>query len=185
MKIKCLSCNEENEKRSRYCHICGSALPIFDEQSSIFEVEKYVSKRKFGIKILSGFIVTLAIMIFVNQSIFKPSIDKRLVKMTNELNKNCPIILNEDLVLKNVVVMSDKTIQYNYVLVKLKKEEVKIDTLKKYEFPSILESVKSNPQTKIFRDNNVTMNYYYSDKNGVFIVNYVIKPAMYKGGNIN
>jgi len=47
-------------------------------------------------------------------------------------------------------------------------------------FPPILESVKSEPQSKVFRDNKVTINYHYSDKNGVFIINYLIKPEMYK-----
>lgn len=124
--------------------------------------------------------VGFVVLFFIFQSFFQPSFDKRLVKMTNELNKNCPITISTDLVLKNVTVMSDKTIQYNYAFINLTKAEVKTDTLKKYMFPPILESVKSDPQAKVFRDNKITVNYHYSDKYGTFIINYLIKPEMYK-----
>lgn len=56
MKRECSRCREENEKRSKYCHICGSGLPVLEEEKSVFEIEKvYKAKRKFGIKTLLGF----------------------------------------------------------------------------------------------------------------------------------
>ncbi len=35
--------------------------------------------------------------------------------------------------------------------------------------PLVLNNVKTNSYLKLFRDNNVTMNYYYKDLNGVFV----------------
>jgi hypothetical protein len=90
------------------------------------------------------------------------------------------MIVDEYTTLKNVVVLPNKTIQYNYTLVGITKAEVKIDTVKKYFFPGVLQNVKTNPVMKLFRDNKVTINYSYSDKNGEFVIDYVIKPEMYE-----
>jgi hypothetical protein len=119
-------------------------------------------------------------MLFVTQSFFKPSFDKQLVEFANEFNKNCPMNIDEYTTLKNAVALPNKTIQYNYILVGITKAEVKIDTVKKYVFPGVLQNVKSNPEMKFFRDNKVTLNYYYSDKNGEFVTQYVVKPEMYE-----
>jgi hypothetical protein len=119
-------------------------------------------------------------MFFVTQYFFNPSIDKQLTGFANEFNKTCPMIVNEHTTLKNVVALPDKTIQYNYMLIEMTKAEVKIDTLKKYLFPSILQTVKTDPSMKLFRDNKVTIKYNYADKNGVFVTEYIIKPNMYE-----
>ena len=76
--------------------------------------------------------------------------------------------------------MPKKTIQYNYILIGITKAEVNLDTVKKYVFPGVLQNAKTNPGMKLFRDNNVTLNYYYSDKNGAFVTEYIVKPEMYE-----
>lgn len=119
-------------------------------------------------------------MFFVTQSFFKPSFDKQLVEFANEFNKNCPMNLDEYTLLKNVVALPNKTVQYNYTLIGMTKAEVKIDTVKKYVFPALLLNLKSNPDMKFFRENKVTLNYYYSDKNGAFVTKYVVTPEMYE-----
>ncbi len=36
---------------------------------------------------------------------------------------------------------------------------------------------------KMLRDNKVTLHYYYADKNGEFVTEYIIKPDMYEEGH--
>jgi len=98
----------------------------------------------------------------------------------NEFNKTCPMNIDEYTTLKNVIALPNKTLQYNYVLVGITKAEVKLDTVKKYIFPQVLQNAKTNPGMKLFRENKVTLNYSYSDKNGKFVTNYIIKPEMYE-----
>jgi len=136
-------------------------------------------KRKFDLKTSLGFVVAFIVMFFVAQAIFKPSIDKQLANMASEMNKTCPMNIDENTTLKNVVALPNNTVQYNYILVGITKAEVKLDTVKKYVFPGVLQNVKTNPGMKYFRDNKITLNYYYSDKNGVFVTEYVVKPDMY------
>jgi predicted nucleic acid-binding Zn ribbon protein len=182
MKTICSNCQAENENSSKYCSVCGYSLPILENENSISEIEPKKSnkrEKKFDLKTFLGFIVGFIIMFFVTQSLFKPSVDKQLVGIANELNKNCPMNVNEFTVLENVVALPDKTIQYNYVLTKNTKNEVQIDSVKKNIFPSILENARTNPQMKQFRDYKVTLNYSYKDKKGVFVIDYIIKSNMY------
>ena len=90
------------------------------------------------------------------------------------------MLVDQATTLKNVVALPDNTLQYNYILVNLTKEEVQLDTVQKYYFPVLLQSVKTSPEMKFFRDNKVTINYYYADKNGVFVKNYRVTPKMYE-----
>ncbi|MHC0440951.1 zinc-ribbon domain-containing protein [Flavobacterium sp. 3-210] len=183
MKNICSNCEAENEINSKYCSVCGYKLPLLEDQNVKTKIEQTKvtkPKRKFDLKTAIGFIVGFIIMFFVTQSFFKPTFDKQLVEFANDFNKNCPMNIDEYTTLKNVVALPNKTVQYNYILVGITKAEVKIDTVKKYVFPGVLQNVKTNPEMKFFRDNKVTLNYYYSDKNGEFVTQYVVKPEMYE-----
>jgi hypothetical protein len=183
MKTICSNCEAENEINSKYCSVCGYKLPLLENQNVKTEIEQTKvtkPKRKFDLKTFLGFVVGFIIMFFVAQSFFKPTFDKQLVEFANEFNKNCPMNIDEYTTLKNVVALPNKTVQYNYILVGITKAEVKIDTVKKYVFPGVLQNVKSNPEMKFFRDNKVTLNYYFSDKNGEFVTEYIVKPEMYE-----
>jgi hypothetical protein len=183
MKTICSNCEAENEINSKYCSVCGYKLPLLDNQNVKTEIEQTKvtkPKRKFDLKTFFGFVVGFIIMFFVTQSFFKPSIDKQLAEFANEFNKTCPMNIDEFTTLKNVVALPNKTIQYNYILVGITKSEVKLDTVKKYVFPGVLQNAKTNPGMKLFRDNKVTLNYYYADKNGEFVTEYIIKPEMYE-----
>jgi len=183
MKNTCPNCQTENELSSKYCSVCGYKLPVDANINNIAEEvqqERAKPKNKFNWKTILGFVLGFIVMFFISQSLFKPSIDKQLLESVEELNKNCPITVDQFTVLKNAAALPNKTIQYNYSLVGITKAEVNLDTVKKYVFPGVLANVKSNPQLKLFRENKVTFNYYYSDKNGIFVTKYVVKPDMYE-----
>lgn len=182
MKTICSNCEAENDSNSKYCANCGYTLANNESENITPEIKEAPSKpeKKFNIKTLLGFVVGFVIMFFVTQSLFKPSIDKQLTETANEINKSCPMRVDQYTTLKNAVALPGKTIQYNYILEGITKAEIKLDTVKKYVFPGVLENVKSNPQMKSFRDNKVTLNYHYTDKNGDFITEYIVKPEMYE-----
>lgn len=103
-----------------------------------------------------------------------------LHEVSEEINKKCPMIIDKDTKLNNTVVLSNKTIQYNYTLVNLEKENTDVEVLEKEFTPLLLKDVKTNPGLKPFRDRGVTLSYYYKDKNGDFIMNYKVTPELYK-----
>ncbi|MCC4230394.1 hypothetical protein [Zunongwangia profunda] len=47
--------------------------------------------------------------------------------------------------------------------------------------PNLTKSVKTSSDLKEFRKHKITMSYNYFDKNGEFITNIDVTPAMYKG----
>jgi hypothetical protein len=103
-----------------------------------------------------------------------------LHKASQEINKMCPMFVDKDTRLDNTIVLTDKTIQYNYTLVNLTKKSLNVDDLKQKFIPFLLKGARTNPGLKLFRDRKVTLSYYYRDKNGEFIFDYKITPNLYK-----
>ncbi|ABQ06763.1 zinc ribbon domain-containing protein [Flavobacterium johnsoniae] len=183
MKNTCLNCENENNTNAKYCSACGYQLHgTEDQNSSTATAPRKAAKtdKKFDLKTLLGFTIGFAIMFAATQFFFKPSMDKQLTEFANEFNKTCPMSVDQYTTLKNISVLPDKTIQYNYVLVGITKEQVQVDTVKKYIFPQVLQYAKTHPDMKFFRDNDITLNYSYADKTGAFITKYTVTPQMYK-----
>jgi len=142
------------------------------------EQNRLINKKRIGTII--GIIVFGLSYFAVQQIFFKqPSFDKVMVQAASEINKNCPMMVDQYTRWDNAVVLPGKILQYNYTLVDLEKSEVNLDTVKKYVEPGIINNVRTNPDMKIYRDNNTTFIYYYKDKNGVFVYKFPVTPDMY------
>lgn len=113
------------------------------------------------------------------QHLFFPSFDKQMKKAAEEVNKKCPVVLDEYSRLDSASTIGDKSFLYYYTLVDLEKSEVNLDTVNKYIRPYIINNVKTNPELKPFRNHQVTMDYNYYDKNGVFVTKISVTPDMY------
>lgn len=138
------------------------------------------SKRKKTIGTIVGMVAFGLSYFAVQQIFFKPvSFDKAMMEAASELNKTCPIMVDQYTRLDNAVALPDNIFQYNYTLVNLDKSEVNLDTVKKYVEPGLINNVKTNPGLKIYRDNKVTMAYYYKDKNSEFVLKISVTPDMY------
>jgi hypothetical protein len=103
-----------------------------------------------------------------------------LAKTSIEINKRCPMVIDSDTRLDNTIVLSQNTLQYNYTWVNMEKGTTDIGYIEKNFAPIVIENVKTNPGLKMFRDRNVTLSYYYKDKNGKFVYLLKITPKMYK-----
>ena len=139
------------------------------------------NNRKRIISSVTGTVVAVLVAFFVQQYFFKaPSFDKAMMEAASQINKSCPIMVDQETRLDNAVAMPGKVFQYNYTLVNFAKDSVNIPGLEGYMKPMILNNVKTNPDMKGFRDNKVTMTYTYKDKDGVFITRIDITPEMYE-----
>ncbi len=119
---------------------------------------------------------------FVAQQLFfkPPTFDKQMMKTASEINKSCPIMVDAETRLDNTVALPNKTIQYNYTLVNIEKGDIDISEFENYLQPVILNIIKTSPDLKYFRDNDVTMAYNYKDKNGEYLLKLTFKPEDYK-----
>ncbi len=143
------------------------------KKKSPFDKKKIINTI---IGMLAFFISYFAIQYFVFN---KNSIDKKLIEVANEINKNCPITLDKETRLDNTLVLPNRTFQYNYTLVNIDKSVIDADELKNYLQPGILNTIKTNPDMKTLRDNKVNFVYRYVDKNNEFIFKIIIPSKMY------
>ncbi len=144
-------------------------------------ISKQDDKKKMNFKTIIGLVFGLTIAIIVQQYFFKPpSFDKQMMNVASELNKTCPIMVDAETQLDNAFALPENIFQYNYTLINMHKDSIDIVKLEEYLKPIILNTIKTNPDLKPFRDNNVTMSYNYKDKNSNYILKLSFTPEQYK-----
>jgi hypothetical protein len=105
--------------------------------------------------------------------------EKQLEMAATETNKSCPKMIDETTRLDKVEAFPGKIFQYNYTLINTKKEELDSTVFDSLMREQLLGGVKASPELKIFRDNQVTLIYNYSDKEGMVACKITIKPEEY------
>lgn len=123
---KCTQCGGDNRITNRYCSHCGYELPKIEVQPVVEEVKP---KQKVNWKALLMVAIVVAIStLSVN---FAPklfsgmfSLDKVMVSAASEINKTCPMFVDEITRLDNVQVLPNNIFQYNYTLVGVDVEQV-------------------------------------------------------------
>ncbi|GAA5099852.1 hypothetical protein GCM10023210_37720 [Chryseobacterium ginsengisoli] len=112
------------------------------------------------------------------------TIDDDLKEVAASINKTAPQILTDGVRLDSVSAQPGKIFKYNYTLTDDIKENVspeEIATFKANAKDGALKVIKTSPDIKEFRDNDVTMIYIYYDKNGKQTADFKIVPSEYKG----
>jgi len=137
------------------------------------------SKKGKTIGIIAGMIAA-ALASYGAQQLFKKDLASELKEVALELNKQTPIKVDEYTRLDSVSTIGKTNLIYYYSLYDLEKSEVNIDTVNKYVRPTIIENAKTRPEMKVYRDNNITLDYKYYDKNGVFVTEISVTPDLYK-----
>ena len=183
--VICKSCGAGNKTNQKYCSSCGYALPIPEAEILDIQVQNPVpAKTDRWKKLLISMVGAIAfgLSYWAVQYFFfsPPSFDKVMMQSASELNKTCPVMVDQYTRLDNAIALPGNTLQYNYTLVDILKGEVNTDTVKKYVEPGIINNVKTNPEMKIYRDNKTTFIYYYKDKNGEFVLKFSVTPDRYQ-----
>ena len=138
------------------------------------------TNKKMDFKTLAGIITGVVAMVLVQQFFFKaPSFDKQMM-LASELNKTCPVMVDAETRLDNTVSLPDKILIYNYTLINQVKDSLNVEELKNYLTPLVTNNIKTNPVMKFYRDNKITLSYYYKDKRGVFLLNIDVTPDKYQ-----
>jgi len=110
----------------------------------------------------------------------KSTFDNSMMETASELNKSCPIMIDNATRLDNAIAMPGNIFQYNYTLVNLVKDSINTDEIKEFLEPTIVNFVKTNPDMQLMRDNDVIVNYYYKDMLGIYLFTITVKPEQYK-----
>jgi len=103
-----------------------------------------------------------------------------MMQAASEFNKMCPIMVDKETRLDNSMALPDNVFQYNYTLVNMEKNNINISELEEYIKPIILNTIKTNPDLKLFRDHKTTMSYDYKDKNSEHLFKLSFTADQYK-----
>lgn len=125
------------------------------------------------------FIVFFAIAFFGTKYLFSKDIGAELQQITTEMNKTLPMKVDAETRLDNTQYIAPKTVQYNYTVLAANSDSLVVDLseLKKYLQENSQKLLDTAPEMKLFRENEVTMKYYYKDKNGKHLLDFTVTPA--------
>ena len=195
-KVICTHCKTENISKAKYCIECGFELPKIIKEV-VPEVQTTVKPKKKRknvslLVIISLIVITLSVLGYftyqklVENKVFETienvinTAKNPLQLIANEMNKSCPMMVDEETRLDKVTLPSKTVFQYNYTLINYEKTEIDTVKIKSNLEQNIIRLTKTNPQMQYQRENNVTMNYIYNDKNGDYLMSIIITPELYK-----
>ena len=154
-------------------------------QKSTVKTKTYNFKSlKYGLAFAIAFAIFYAIGHFGGEKIIsffsKPAYDKAMTKFASEISKNCPMMIDNVTRLDNAIALPDNAIQYSYTIINVVKDSINIDEAKKVLGPRISNFVRTNPEMQFIRNHKTTVNYYYSDRKGVYLFTISVKPSQYE-----
>ena len=143
------------------------------------------SKKKQNILLLIiiGIAIALALFFQFYLSENKEEVKSEITELVAKYNKNCPLKIQEGIRLDSVSLpmhSDEGAVQYNLTLLNVEKETAEVDVIKDEIEKSLISTAKANPGLQVFRDNDYTLIYSYSDKKKVFLFSVKILPDQYK-----
>ena len=144
-------------------------------------------KSKTALKIIT---ITASIIVMALAGIFGKSvvnyifgtsdeiIESQLLKMSNEINKKCPLMVDPETRLDKTGAYR-KRIYYYYTLVNYDISDVDVKYLIYKVKPALLNKIKTNTDLKFLREHKVTFIYNYRDKSGITIISFKFTPQDY------
>ncbi|SFI75312.1 hypothetical protein [Olleya namhaensis] len=136
-------------------------------------------KKKSNIIGITVGVIAFLISFYAVKQLFKKDIATELKNVAIEMNKSTPIAIDQYTRLDSASSKGKTNFIYHYTLLDMTKSEVNMDTANKYIRPNIIESVKNSPELQTYRDNNITLDYKYYDKNGAFTMEISVTPELY------
>ena len=106
--------------------------------------------------------------------------NKEVTELVGKYNKNCPLTIQEGIRLDSVSLHKERTVQYNLTLLNVIKETAEVNVIKTEIEKSLISTAKANTGLQVFRDNDYTLMYSYSDKKKVFLFDVKLFPDQYK-----
>ncbi len=185
-KVKCSNCGEDNNVRAKYCAHCGYELPkIIVEKVAEPVVIQPKKKNKAGriwMIVIFAFLLIIAAGFFAIQHFITSGglFDKGMEMIANEMNKSCPVMVDNETRLDNVEIIPGNIFQFNYTLVNIENASIDTTQVKTYLEPLIIQNIKSSPQMTLQKERKTTMKFVYKDKNGDYLFQISVAPEKYR-----
>lgn len=126
-----------------------------------------ISQKRRKVYIFLALIVFLTTALVVKKFYNRESpYEKQLHMLSEEINKGCPMQVDQMTRLDNTEIVSKNEFRYNYTLVNLEKGNFDEADLKQYLTGQILTNIKESEGMRIFREQKTRLSHHYKDKNG-------------------
>ena len=106
--------------------------------------------------------------------------DKALVEAANQINQNLPIMVDSDTRWDSTMAFPGKVFSYYLTIINYTVDEIDAEAFEIEIRPNLINNIKTNSDMKDFRNNKVTLNYVYRDKNNIEIIQIKITYDDYK-----
>lgn len=138
--------------------------------------------RKQNILLLGIIVIAVGLAVYFQFFLSEKAdeVNTEITELVAKYNKNCPLTIQEGIRLDSVELTEERVVQYNLTLMNVVNETAEVDVIQEEIHKSLLSTAKANPGLQIFRDNDYTLVYSYSDKNKVFLFTVKILPDQYK-----
>ncbi|WP_348822420.1 hypothetical protein [Flavobacterium aestuarii] len=126
-------------------------------------------------------IVFVFVLIFLIQHFYirNKMIGDEISPLVNHYNSACPMMISDDIRMESINSLPENTVQYDFTLVRVIKENIDVNALKKSVEKEILTASKTNPSLEAFRSNSTTVVYVYRDNNQKLLFKVVLTPEQY------
>lgn len=140
------------------------------------------SKKKQNVLLLIVIGIALALAVFFQFFLSEKSneVKTEVTQVVEKYNKSCPLKIQEGIRLENVSLPEERVVQYNLTLTNVEKATAETNVIQEEIRKSLLSTAKANPGLQVFRDNDYTLIYSYSDKKQEFLFTVKILPDKYK-----
>lgn len=127
-------------------------------------------------------IVFVLVLIFLIQHFYvrNKMVGDEITPLVTNYNDACPIMISDDIRMESVNSLPENTVQYDFTLVRIIKESIDVNALKKSVEKEILSTSKTNPSLEAFRSNSTTVVYVYRDNNQKMLFKVVLTPEQYQ-----
>ncbi|SHG68220.1 hypothetical protein [Flavobacterium defluvii] len=137
-------------------------------------------KQNILLVVVIGIAIILAVFFQFFLSEKADEVNTEITELVEKYNKSCPLKIQEGIRLDSVSLHPERVVQYNLTLLNVEKETAEINIIQDEIQKSLLSTAKANPGLQVFRDNDYTLNYSYSDKKKAFLFDVKILPDQYK-----
>ena len=126
------------------------------------------------------FIFAMSITTEVLKLIFQnPSVDEQLLATSQEINKQCPYMVDSLTQLDNTIALPNHLLQYNYTFYKSDKENIDTVALKESMRESLVNKLRTDPKFAIFKEDHVVVGSRFYDRTGHYVCAMQVTPAEY------
>ena len=108
------------------------------------------------------------------------SFDKVLMKTAQEINKNCPMMIDKETRLDTTLGGPGNRFAYYYTLINFGADDLDTEKFISLMKPRLLNNVKTNKDLEVFRKKNVEIVYVYRSKDKKEIGRIIFSPSDYK-----